>query len=392
MNLLEENRKPEKTGKQKFILFLLVISIILLVITIGAIGILLSIGTKTPKTTKIKINNKDATTVSQNFMITTTEGQTYISLKELASLLNYTYYNGGYLEFSENKAKCYIDNEYEIIGFEKNSNKIYKLVLNDKLGYQYFELNNNIIYSNDLLYINANDLQIALNVVIQNGNIWTTGGMLTVYQTEISKIGYSNIDSNQNNLKALAYNLIVVNKESRKGLINLNLEEIVGTKYNTMEFVELTNDFIVSSNGKFGIIKSTGETKVSLIYDDIKIFSYEPLLYIAKKDNQFGIIDKDGLIVASPVYDKIGFDENKTQNIESTLVIPEIINGIGKTIVVEKDNKYGLVEIDRRIIILDCVFDGIYARNIEDGVNYFAKSNGQEYSLYDYLEYVKNRL
>ena len=391
MDLLGENRKKEKTKNQKLVLGLLITSIILLVLTVSLIAFFIITKPQTPKIVKLKINNADVET-SQDFLVTTTNGEYYIELKELAQKLDYTYYNGAYLEFSENKEKCYIDNGLEIIGMEKDSKNIYKTAVNNTQGYQYFEISRDILYYNDKLYVNALDLPVALNLIVENGSINTVEKLAEDYKDKITKKGYSSIDSNKNNLKAIAYNLIVVNKDSKKGIINRNLEEIVGTKYNSMEFIELANDFIVSSNNKYGIIKTNGETKVKLIYDDIKILSYSPLLYVVKKDNKFGIINEEGDIIADTTYDKIGYDANKQLNIENTIIIPEIVEGVGKTIVVSIDKKYGLIDIDKKAPILDCIFEAIYISNVDGTINYVLKQNGNEYNLLDYMEYAKTRI
>ena len=391
MDLLGENRKKEKTKNQKLVLGLLITSIILLVLTVSLIAFFIITKPQNPKIVKLKINSADVET-SQDFLVTTTNGEYYIELKELAQKLDYTYYNGAYLEFSENKEKCYIDNGLEIIGMEKDSKNIYKTAVNNTQGYQYFEISRDILYYNDKLYVNALDLPVALNLIVENGSINTVEKLAEDYKDKITKKGYSSIDSNKNNLKAIAYNLIVVNKDSKKGIINRNLEEIVGTKYNSMEFIELANDFIVSSNNKYGIIKTNGETKVKLIYDDIKILSYSPLLYVVKKDNKFGIINEEGDIIADTTYDKIGYDANKQLNIENTIIIPEIVEGVGKTIVVSIDKKYGLIDIDKKAPILDCIFEAIYISNVDGTINYVLKQNGNEYNLLDYMEYAKTRI
>lgn len=388
MNLLEENKKPDKTKGQKIILGLLITSVILLLLTIGIIVYFIVTNPKTMQVIKYKIDNVDVQT-SQEFLISTTDGDNYVELKELAKLLNYNYFNGGYLEFSEDKEKCYIDNGFEIIQMEKDSNIIYKTRDNNKIGFQKFEISKKIIYYNEKLYINILDLPVALNLMVQNGSINKLETAAKNYQSELNQKGYSSIDSDRNNLKTIAYNLIVINKNSKKGIVNNNFEEIIGAKYDNMKFIELTKDFIVSSNNMYGIIKQNGETKVKLVYDNIDILSYSPLLYVVKKDNKLGIINENGEIVADILYDKIGYDQNKQLNIEHTVFIPEIVKDVGQTIVVSIDKKYGLIEIEKKKPILNCICDGIYISKIEDNVKYIAKINENEYNLIEYIEYAK---
>lgn len=391
MDLLGENKKVGKTKGQKMVLKLLIFSIVLLFVIIGLIVYIIMTKPVPKKIIKLKINKQDVDS-SQEFIQTATNGEIYIELKELAKLLNYNYYNGAYLEFSENKEKCYIDTGNEIIGMEKDSKMIYKLATNDTRGYEYFELSKMIIFNNDKLYINALDLPVALNLKIENGSINTLDIVADSYKTKITEKGYNSIDTSKNNIKALAYDLIVINKDSKKGIINTKMEELVGAKYTTVEFVELSNDFIVSGNDKFGIIDKNGQTKVRLIYDDLKVLNYSPLLYIAKKDNKYGILDEEGDIIADTVYDKIGYDPNKQLNIENTIVIPELVDGIGKVAVVSIDKKYGLVEIDTKRPVLECLFEAIYISKVDGTTNYILKQNGNEYNLIDYLELAKKTI
>lgn len=390
MNLLEENGKPQKTGKQKIVLGLLIISIIALILIVALIVFIIIGKPQTQNAIKFKINNKEVKT-SQNFILTTSNGEIYLELKELSNLLNYTYYNGAYLEFSENKEECYIDNGYEIIGMKKDSKNIYKTAVDNTLGYQYIDISREIVYYNDKLYINVIDLPVALNLMIENGSINTTEQIATSYETAVVEKGYESVDMSPNNLKAIAYNLLVVNKDSKKGIVNRNLEEIVGTKYTTIDFVELSKDFIVSGNNKYGILNTNGDLKARIIYDDIKVLSYSPLLYIVKRDNKFGILNKEGAIVVNTLYDTIGYTERNRTGAEDTVIIPQLVDGIGKTVVVSINNKYGLIEIDSKNVVIECTSDGIYGLKNAETINYYIKIGENEYNLIDYIKQIKTR-
>ena len=389
MDLLtgNQNSKPQKTTMQKIVLTLLIVAVVLLIFVIAFILLLSQSNNGNGKITSLKINNQEIKT-SQEFIISTSEGETYVELRELSNLLNYTYYNGAYLEFSEDRTKCYIDTGYEIIGFEQNSNIIYKTLLSSTLDYQYYDLSGDIISYNNKLYIQLIDLPLALNLVVENGSINTTATVAENHREEATTKGYS-IDTTPNNLKAIAYDLMIVSKDSKKGIVNKSFEEIVGTKYNTIEFNEKTKDFIVSSNNKYGLIKSNSETKIRLIYDEIRIANYEPLLYIVKKDNKLGIINGEGEIIANTEYDKIGYDNNIQAGINYTFIIPSFDETVGDTIVVAKNNKYGLIEIESGKIILECNTDGIYQLEENQEIRNVVNLGGQIYSLNDYLEYAK---
>lgn len=389
MDLLNNdlNIKKQKTKKQKLVLILLIISIVLLIVSIVLIILLPKINNTTVTTKNVKINNQESN-ISSQFIVMASNGESYIELRELAKLLNYTYYNGGYLEFSEDKTKGYIDNEFEIIGFEQNSKQIYKTQVSQSLEYQYYELSTEILPYNNNLYINEKDLPLALNVIKEKENINTVENLAKIYEEKAKEKGYS-IDTSYNNLKAIAYDLIVVSKASKKGIVNKNFGEVVGTKYSTIEFNEKEKEFIVSSNSKYGIIKSNGEIKVKLVYDDLKIISYSPVLYQIKKDGKIGLLNEEGLPIANTEYDKIGYDENKQQGILYTLIVPSMDETIGDTVVVAKQQKYGLINITNGKIVLECNVEGIYQLKEKENLRYVVKISGQTYNLTDYLKYAR---
>lgn len=388
MDLLEdeENKKPQKTKMQKIILLLLIGAIFLLIISIIVLT-LNSQGSKKPTNeVKIKVNNNNVK-ISNEFIIQQ-NNEKYIKLKELSNILNYTYYNGEYLKFSEELSKCYIDNGYEIIGLEANSNEIYKTKRKSNIDdYQYFNLSNNVVFSNNNLYLNIKDLGLALNVTMNNGNIETLDFLLKKFEPKIKSKGYE-IDKDRQNMKAMVYNLIIVSKDETKGVLNLELEEVIGTKYNTIQFDETKKEFIVSSNERYGVINSQGQVKIDLKYDDINFLSYLPRLYVILENEKYGVLDDNGYIIVSPEYDKLGYPENKKQKIKRTLIIPSFNQQIGNTLVVSKDNKYGLIEIETGKEIFKCDLPAIYGIEKNEDVKYVVEYNNQEIDINTYYNFI----
>lgn len=162
MNLLEEEsmeKKPVNKTK-KIVLTLLIISTILLLAVVGAIVLLSS--TKTTKEEKLIIDGQQEQ-INPGMFILDSKNNKYISLKSLCKQVDYDYYNGEFQKATEDKSKCYIDNGNEIVGFEVNSNTIYKTKLNSEIEYQYFKLSNKIINDkNDNIYISLKDLRSSM--------------------------------------------------------------------------------------------------------------------------------------------------------------------------------------------------------------------------------------
>ena len=339
---------------------------------------------------KIKINNED-TEITQGFVFIDETGKQYLALKELSAFFNFQYYNGAYMEFNEDKSKCYIDDEYEIIGFEKDSNIIYKTVKgSNEPNYSYLELSENIILNDNKLYICVDDLAVALNLCVQNKSINSIKYLKDKYKKTLTEKGYT-LDENNNNLKAVAYDMIVVSKNSKKGIMDTNFQEIVGAKYDTIEFNETKKIFIVSSNNKYGIIDKYGQTKINLIYDELKKISNSPLLFSIKKDGKIGLINSENKIILGTEYDKLGYEANKQNGIKYTLIISNVDSLENDAIVVSKDEKYGLIDAETGERIIPCETDGIYELEENNTSRYVVVISGQTYNLEDYLQYLEFR-
>ena len=89
-----------------------------------------------------------------------------------------------------------------------------------------------------------------------------------------------------------------------------------------------TSDFLVKSNGKYGIIGNDVTTKVRIAYDEIKIMDNQNGLYLVKQNNLYGVVDTKGKIIIEPEYKQIGIDSGKyEQNVleNQYVLLDEII-------------------------------------------------------------------
>ena len=137
----------------------------------------------------------------------------------------------------------------------------------------------------------------------------------------------------------MAYNMIVVEANDSFGVINGSKQVIIGTKYDTMEFEEATESFIVSFNGKYGVISKNGKAKIDLKYDEIRLIRYSPILYEVKQNNLYGVVDDNGNIIVNIAYKKIGYDGDKTKNLNWTMLIKNIDNGDDGIIVASNETR-----------------------------------------------------
>lgn len=394
MSLLREDEEEfipkESNKKKKLVLTLLIISVVLLVFAIAIVSVLPT-NQKNALTLTVDNTNMD---IVENLLISDEQGITYISLNKASAMIGYKYLQGGYLEFTEDLTKCYLENDYQVIGFEANSNKIYKTKPNSQVEYQYYELSNNIIKSGNDLYIALDDLNIGCNVVFtylqDTNNIKIETPQFIAEQknatfTETSS--YSNVSQEFDNQKAAAYNMLVITDKSKKvGVVTNDLATIISAKYSNMLFDEYTQNFIVSNNDKHGVISKEGKLIIDLKYEDIEIIKYEPLLYEAKLNNKLGVLDKDGNVLVELEYDSLGYPGNKLIGANATLLIKDV-NKEGDGIVVKKDGKYGVVSLTTGKIIGACELDAIYSKTDELGQNsYYIRLQDKEYTLKEYID------
>lgn len=390
MDLLNENHyeKPKAPKGKKVVIILLILSILSV---IGIIIAMVYVESNKVIQDTLFINNEQKEIVPGLFF-TDTQGIQYISLKDLAELLGYEYDNSEYKKYDVDTAKCYIKNEKLIMGFEQDSNKIYKYEEGTNLDYQYYTINYNIITSNDKLYIAMQDVTQALNcecIVNENKEIRINSMeyLHNYYSESLKNSGYA-IATDQNSMKALVYGQIIVTKNGMYSILNPELEEIIGAKYTSMYFDEQNSEYIVSnSSGKYGIIRYNGSIEESLKYDGLEILNYEHMLYKVKYDDKYGIMKSDGKLLTDIIYDEIGSEADSANKILYTLIIPDIEGKIGgETIVVKQNNKYGLVYLKDGETYLPCDhLEKLYSISGLDGIEYRIEAEKIPATLMEYL-------
>jgi len=388
MDLLGQNtQKKEKSKGQKMILILLVLLISILIIMISALFLLKSDGNNKNTLTVIFNNNNIPMQNYPDMVITDENQKLYISIKDVTELLGYEYLRGAYLEYAEDNSKGYIENENkEIIGFEADSNKIYKTTKNSKTDYEYYELKNNIKKINDKLYISLDDLAVGCNLNCSYSSdskkivINTIDNILESYKAQITEkkleIKLSEVHDHK---KLVLHNMLVAsNKTGKMGVIDSKYNSIIGYKYDTIEFNEYGQNFIVSNEDKYGILSMKGDILLDIRFEEIDIINYSPLLYQIKLNNKYGVLDEERKLILNPEYDKIGNDKISNNSICIIKNIKENEDGL----IVSKDNKYGILSLKTGEPIIEYEIDDIYIK--EDA--YYVKIENDEFELQNYIE------
>lgn len=397
MDLLNQNynynSKPKKSAASKLVMTLLIICILLAVLIVILMFYLKS--TEVP-VKKLQINGAEVA-MQEGFMITDGNGKEYINLKSLSEMLTYQYNNGEFQKYAEDKTKCYIDTGSEIIGFASDSSVIYKTTEESKIDYEYYNLENNIMINQEQLYIAAEDITKALNATyeIANGSIIiinTPNHIAGLHSEELKNANYT-ITSDERNRKAMAYGMLPVKRDNLWGVVNTNHQEVIGNKYRTMLFDEYSMNYIVSNErNQYGIITPDGKVQVALKYDSLEVINHEPLLYKVSQNNKYGIMKKDGTLLTELEYDQIGYDAELQNKINQTLIIPDFDGKTGKTIVVRKARKYGLIYLTSGQPFVECnLFDKIYEVEELGEKKYRAVVEGNTYDLGEYIQYLKTQ-
>lgn len=354
----EKNRKTKKVmiGITVTIVILLIISIALFVAIYYLRG----------KQFKFSVDGKALVATEDLFVF---EGENvYISIKDIAPIVGYKYYNGGYKQYSEDISKCYLESENEVCTFEEDDDTIYKTPV-EELDYEYYNVNNPVKRINEKLYVTSEGLSYACNLKFyyepekNQVTIYTLPYYANYYMKNVKT---SAIAENFKNQKALLYDLLVIqnmdntnqtsyDKNIRYGITDLDGNEIVGTKYTSIEFIESTKEFIVKTEeNKVGIITADGETKVRPQYDSLKQIHKDLNLYLATNNDKKGVIEKNGKTLIYLEYDEIGVDTTQFQNndIKNSYVL------FDNAIPVKQNGKWGMYDIKGKII-LPLEYDGI---------------------------------
>lgn len=317
MNLIDDSFETKKVDNSKKTakIILIVMSILLVAI----IAIFIAIVYIQDSTLKLYINGNLNEKVKA-MMVVESDGKIYFPIKEIAPYLGYESFNGEYTNKSEDASKCYIQSEEEIANFSLNSNKIYKLTLSDNTAnYDYFYADKPIKAINGKLYATTDAIEEAFNMSFaydsesQRAYIYTMPYLVETYSARVLDYGYEKISENFSNQKAVVNDMIVVTKNQDKNyaVIDPKGNIVIEPKYDYIEYLPSSGDFLVQSNNKVGIISAKRETKVQILYDSLELVDRDAALYIAKRDERYGIIDSRGNIKVYIEYDQIGIDSTR---------------------------------------------------------------------------------
>ena len=370
MNIIDENF-VEKEKKVNTKLPKIVLAIIILLV-IGIIGIIVTLGYIENSQLKVYVDGQVQSKVKEMLVF---DGDTvYIPIRDIASYVGYQSYSGDYAERSEAKNKCYIQSDDEIANFVLNSNKIYKLeTQQSNSDYSYFYSKKPVKAINGKLYISSDGFEQAFNTsFIYNKDtnriqIYTMKYLINSYQKMVLDKNYAEMSSEFHNQKSIFEERLIVKKDKKQiGVIDLDGNTVVEPKYDNITYIAETGDFLTTSNGKVGIISKDGNMKVQILYDSLKLMDKDAGIYEAKRENKYGIIDIKGNIKLYIENDEIGMDISKFEknDIRNKYLL------VDNLIPVKKNNLWGLVDKNGKTVV-DFKYDsfGYIASSNKDALN-----------------------
>ena len=440
----ELNNNKNKSGSKtvKIVIALIVLSIIVV------IGIIVAIFLLQGNKLSVSIDGTNVKFNEDTFKFTDS-GKIYVSIKDIAPLVGYEAHNGEYKVDTEDTSKMYVEaiDGTETASFYTNSKIINKVKPNTTDDYTNISVSDPVISSeNGKLYVSSEGFTVGFNSLFyynQEKNtitIQTLPNLIKEYSNSIAQYGYTSLSSDFNNQKALIYGMIIASKEDngKYGVITTSGTEIISPRYNKIEFVEGTNEFIITNaSEKVGIAFNTGKTKINVAYDEIKLLDNNLGLYLVKSNNKYGVIDSSEKFIVHIEYDQIGVDAKdfttdgiKNQYILNDTIIPAKLNNkwvlfntqgkritqdeydsvgfinnnsgdkvvnntvlVGDTgvVVVSKDGKYGGIDV-RGNELIQIRFDGVYSITSGGETVYYVLLNGTEYNAVEYVNAIKKRL
>ena len=371
MNLIEESFQTKEEKKKKMATKIILGAIIVVVLVIvGIVSYLLYVQSTILRVTLDGQQNEQL----KQLLVFEDDGTIYVPIKEVASYLGYESFNGDYTDKSETQSKCYVQSENEVANFTLGSNTIYKLDLTQNNGdYEYVHIKNPVKAINGVLYTTTEGIQEAFNVSFnydQEANritIYTLPYLVQFYTPYALDYGYAEISEVFANQKAILDGMLVVSNDRAMGVIDTDGKSLLEAKYDNITYLPSVGDFLVQTDGQVGVLSKTGQTKVDIIYNNITLMDSDAGLYVASRDNRYGVIDTNGVIKIYIENDQIGIDTSRfTQNnIKSKYLLADNL------IPVKKGDYWGLFDTNGNQVV-----DFEY-----DSFGYIASNSRDAYSL-----------
>ena len=189
-----------------------------------------------------------------------------------------------------------MDNGEEIALFTVSSNTI--IISRDGFPIEQVEIDKKVVEKDGELYTTEDGIEKAFNIIFEYAedtktiNIYTLDYLVTAYLQQY-KLDEKNGPETISDKKAILEGLLIYQTDDsnkKYGVMNVSTgKNVLEAKYDLISYFPYSSQFLVESNGKYGMTDASGKIKLKVAYDEIRICDNELGLYLVKENNLYGI-------------------------------------------------------------------------------------------------------
>ena len=392
MTLIDEREEMlEQEKKQKT--FKLIIRLIVILLIVGIL-LLIIMNIKKSRTFKLNINGELQASADDSLLlkddkgkILVENGQVYVSIRNLATTLNYQYYNSEYKKKGEDKTKCQVKVNNIYTSYISESKEVYKAIIKDtnnenttasnsteetkklpqsdvsKVDFEYFTISDSIRYINDEMYASLEAIELGFDISISYNSKNNTLSIGTLdYLEKAAKEKRADIVLSENysylNKRLLKYGMCIVkDSDGNIGVGSYTNPDkissfVASCKYSSIEFNEAnkTLSVVTSNDNQKSILSLNIENQevlrnITSQYKDIKAITNNFDYFLVQNDGKYGIINVDGNLVIPVEFEEIGVNEAYYTDIKCKYILND------KYIPVKQNGLWGLYNIEGKKLI-----------------------------------------
>ena len=306
---LEQEKNEEPKSKSPLLMGILIFFLIILAIVVIGFVIYLQ-----NALFKVRVNGSSNNDLKK-LIIVEGEGENtklYFPIREVATYLGYNGYTGDFKSKSEDSSKRYIDNGEEMAMFTVNTDS---LIISSKTAnsvYEEYTLDEDVFERDGKLYTSEDGLIKAFHATLNYNpeknllEIYTTDYLTNTY---VQNLNLGKTPKLFRDRQAILEGMVIVETENPRkyGVMNVvSKEYALEPKYDSISYIPYSTDFLVQSEGKYGIMTKEGRTKINIAYDSITLMDNQIGLYLVKEDNLYGVINDEGKSILKASYQQIG--------------------------------------------------------------------------------------
>ena len=364
--------EEQQYKRRKTILTSIVACVVILVVLIILLFILQA---KDAKTFKLFINDGQIQLSNPDSFLITENGEQYVAAETLTSqFLGYRYQKGTYGSFAQSSDGVYIQNDYEVAALTIGSNELKKYIkpatsldpswtgitVLSESGYcETTTMALPVIERNGIVYIPLKCINDICNSTWSYNNnslyIYDFNYLISLATVKAPEYGFSRISGEYENLRALAYGMmVVIGRDDSYGVVGLYDKNAynIPAQYSRIVFSQNVKEFLVSDGRKVGILNANGEIVIDIKnnYESISVLSDRLGLYLVSEDEKYGVLNRNGKEIVFVEYDSIGITN---EILEEFNIKTDDLNYIpyDTMIVAEDAGKYGIYDIHKGLML-----------------------------------------